>query len=392
MTGKSMSMSGKSPDLNHIADTLRRRITDAGSIGFDEFMAHALYSPHGGYYAAAKGRTGRQGDFFTSVSLGPLFGRLLAAQFTQMWRALGEAEDFLLIEQGANDGQLLDDILTALERDTPSWRPTAFIVEPLAMRRQVQEQTLRRWSPRVQWVAHEKELPAFTGAFFANELLDAFPIRLLTRLDGHWHERRVGLEQGKFVFLETPLTETALLHVAQAWPLDPNIRRFDTEWCPSLSGWMHTLAQKLHRGWMLLVDYGHPASARFHAARAGGSLAAYRNHARQDDPLDCPGEQDITAHVDFTATAQAGIATGLEVAGFTDQHHALAALAAAVFPPMAMAPLSADKKKEMRVLRQLLHPESMGTSFKFLALAKGINAPLISFRFARDAQRELFAM
>lgn len=383
-------MSGKSPGPDSLAEHLRRRIAGEGTLGFDEFMAAALYHPRYGYYAAETNRTGLRGDFFTSVSVGPVFGRLLAAQFAQMWRALGEPADFTLVEQGANDGRLMDDILAACARDTDGWRPAAIIVEPLAARRAAQERILRQRLPQVRWVGHEDELPEFTGAFFANELLDAFPVRLLARLDGIWLERRVGHDGANFVFVETPVADPRLLAAARVLPISPDIARFDTEVCPSLAGWMRALAGKLRRGWMLLVDYGHPASARFHPARSGGTLAARRNHGRRDDPLETPGKQDLTAHVDFTETARAGEAAGLRLAGFTDQHHALAALAAGVFAPMASAPPDPDALREMRALRQLLHPESMGTSFKFLALAKNAPDPLAAFRFARDARHELF--
>jgi SAM-dependent MidA family methyltransferase len=362
------------------AEELRRRIARHGSIGFDEFMAVALYHPQGGYYIAEANRTGRRGDFFTSVSVGPVFGKLLAAQFVEMRQLLGEPEDFTLVEQGANDGQLLADILAAW----PGPSPRVIIVEPLEQRRAAQRKTLEPWIGCVQHVTREDELPDFTGIFFANELLDAFPVKLLVREDGRWIERRVGSEDGRFVFVDAPFA-------GEAPAVEEDIPRFATEICPSLAPWMRIAAGKLKRGWMLLIDYGHPASVRHHPSRAAGSLAAYREHRRVDNPLANPGSQDLTAHVDFTAVARAAEAAGLQLAGFTDQHHALTALAARVFPSMPKDELSTDAAREMRGLRQLLHPESMGTSFKFLALAKGCEARLEAFAFARDPRRELFA-
>ena len=375
-----MSMSGKSPGPDGPADELRRRIAQHGPVGFDEFMAVALYHPHGGYYASPTNRTGQRGDFFTSVSVGPVFGKLLAAQFREMREHLDEPDDFTLVEQGANDGQLLADILSAWEGAPPR----IVIVEPLEQRRAAQRKTLAAWNDRVHYVAHESELPPFTGVFFANELLDAFPVKLLMRAGGAWLERRVGHEASRFVFVETPFT-------GEPPTVANEISRFSTEICPSLVPWMQTVAAKMQRGWMLLIDYGHPASVRHHPVRASGSLAAYRAHQRVDDPLMEPGHLDLTAHVDFTAVARAAEAAGLQLAGFTDQHHALTALAANVFPAMPEQALSAEDAREMRALRQLLHPESMGTSFKFLALAKGVGGNLTSFRFARDPRAELFA-
>lgn len=362
------------------ADELRRRIAQHGPVGFDEFMAVALYHPHGGYYASGHNRTGRRGDFLTSVSVGPVFGKLLAAQFVEMRKLLGDPADFTLVEQGANDGQLLADILAAWTGPAPR----VIVVEPLEQRRAAQRQTLGPWLDRVQHVAREDDLPGFTGLFFANELLDAFPVKLLVREAGRWFERRVGHAEGQFVFVDAPFT-------GEAPAVQEEILRFSTEICPSLAPWMHTVAGRLTRGWILLVDYGHPADVRHHPSRAAGSLAAYRAHQRMDDPLADPGQQDLTAHVDFTAVARAAEDAGLQLAGFTDQHHALTALAAQVFPSMPEEKLSEHAAREMRALRQLLHPESMGTSFKFLALSKDADGDPSSFRFARDPRRELFA-
>jgi len=370
-------MSAKSPGLEA---ELRARIAERGPLGFDEFMAAALYHPHHGYYASGVPRTGRHGDFFTSVSVGPVFGKLLAAQFMEMRTLLGDPDDFTLVEQGANDGQLLADILAA-------WKgkpPRIVIVEPLATSRAAQRKTLAPWSESIAHVAHESELPPFRGAFFANELIDAFPVKLLVREHGRWSERRVGHEDGHFVFLDVPFD-------GEPPRVPQEVCRFATEICPSLGPWVQTVGGRLARGWMLIIDYGHPAAARYHPARADGTLAAYRDHQRQDDPLADPGHQDLTSHVDFTAVASEAENAGLRLAGFTDQHHALTALAAEIFRPMPEEKLSAGEAREMRGLRQLLHPESMGTSFKFLALGKNVAGELTSFRFARDSQRELFA-
>jgi SAM-dependent MidA family methyltransferase len=296
---------------------------------------------------------------------------------------LGDPVDFTLVEQGANDGQLMADILAAWHGPLPR----VIIVEPFEALRAAQEKMLAPWSERVTHLASENDLPSFTGVFFANELLDAFPVRLLVREDGRWLERHVAADGGRFVFNDLPRDGELPPRI----PVPDGVTRFVAEICPSLEPWMKTVAAKMQRGWMLLVDYGYPAAVRYHPARAAGTLAAYRNHQRVDDPLADPGQQDLTAHVDFTVVARAAEDSGLRVAGFTDQHHAMTSLASRVFPPMPEEKLSPDAAREMRALRQLLHPESMGPSFKFLALAKNIPAPLAAFQFARDPQAELFA-
>lgn len=343
-------------------------------------MAVALYHPRGGYYASERNRTGKRGDFFTNVSVGPVFGKLLAAQFLEMRDLLGRPEDFTLVEQGANDGQLMADILAA-------WKgpmPRVIIVEPLAHLRALQKEALAPWSAQLAHVAGEAEIPEFSGVFFANELLDAFPVKLLVRDEERWLERRVGMNDGRFVFTEVPFQ-------GKTPAVAGGIPRFATEICPSLDPWIRTVAGRMVSGWILIVDYGHPSAVRHHPARSAGSLAAYRAHRRMDDPLDDPGSQDLTSHVDFTAVALAAEEAGLRLAGFTDQHHALAALAAKVFPSMPAGKLPPEAEHEMRALRQLLHPESMGTSFKFLVLGKKVDGPLASFQFARDPRTELFS-
>jgi len=360
-----------------------RQIDKNGPLDFAAFMELALYEPTLGYYARHTRQIGRHGDFFTSVNVGPVFGRLLCFQFMEMRKHLGDPADFTLVEQGANDGRLMADILSAWEGPMPR----VLIVEPLENLRVMQRETLTRWSGYVSQVTHESELPEFRGVFFANELLDAFPVRLFARENGHWNERRVAFDGDRFIFCQTPLDKPPpfVSRVPEEAP------QFVAEDCPSMQPWMNTVAGKLNCGWMLLVDYGHPAAVRYHPARAEGTLAAYRGHRRQDDPLGDPGSQDLTSHVDFTAVAEAADKAGLQIAGFTDQHHALTALAAHVFPAMREEKISSHAEREMRALRQLLHPESMGTSFKFLAFSKNTGSSLTAFEFARDARRELFA-
>ena len=358
---------------------------------FDEFMAAALYDTEHGYYAAGEARTGRRGDFFTSVSVGPVFGRLLAAQFAEMRDILGCPEDFTIVEQGANDGQLMADILTALERTHPEWQGQAIIVEPLDRLRAAQQQTLAPWRERVRWVAHEAELPRFCGVFFANELIDAFPVKLFVHHDGAWFEKCVADGPDGFVFVEVPGGDAATAAGLNLAPLPEEGERFETEWRPALREWMQGVSEKLMRGWVLLADYGHVERERFRAGRTHGTLAAYSAHARSEDPLAHPGAQDLTAHIDFTELARLAEEAGLSLAGFTDQHHALTALAARVFPSMPEAKLSAEEEREMRALRQLLHPETMGRAFKFIAFYRGAEGKPAAFEFARDARQELFS-
>ena len=384
-----MSTSAKSPGPDTgLAAELRQRIRDRGPLGFDEFMAAALYDPRGGYYATSAARVGKHGDFFTSVSVGPVFGRLLAAQFAAMWEQLGRPDDFTLVEQGAADGRLMADVLRALDAEHPGFRPRAVIIEPLPVLRTAQEQTLHPWRDRLIHIDREDLLPPFTGVFFANELLDAFPVRLFVKDGTQWLERRVALDGDRFVFTDETEPSGTVPPAVRALPLPPDARSFQVEFRPDLERWMQTVAPKLQRGWLLSW------TTAMQSPRAASHRAQGTSPPTEPPPLDdrsLARQRGLTAHVDFTAVARAGMDAGLVLSGYTDQHHALAALAAQVFPGMRNAALSPEEAREMRALRQLLHPESMGISFKFLALARGADATPAAFAMAADAHKALFS-
>jgi SAM-dependent MidA family methyltransferase len=160
---------------------------------------------------------------------------------------------------------------------------------------------------------------------------------------------------------------------------------------PEAETWIRALASKLVRGGILVIDYGFPRDQLHAPWRTAGTLSCYRDHRRDDDPLDSPGEKDITAHVDFTALAEAGLAAGLDLAGFTDQYHFLVGAGAGVFPALEGAAPSPQRDADLRALKSLLHPEVMGTQFKYLCLARGLDlsTPLAGFRHARPAAEAL---
>lgn len=322
---------------------------------FHDFMARALYDPEHGYYASGRARIGRKGDYFTSVSVGPLFGALLARQFAEVWEKLGRPEDFTLVEQGAHDGTLAADVLAALPPGMPA-RLT--IVEPFAHWRALQRTKLAAHD--VRWVESVHALEPFTGIHYSNELLDAYPVHLVHRVDGVLRERAVALEGGRFVFTDLPLS-------------DPHLHESETNL--AALDWLRTLAPKLTRGLVLIIDYGYTR-----LDPRTDTLEAIAAH-RRVDPLASPGEADITAHVAFSALAAA---TDLDVLGFTDQHHFLVALSRLHF-----AEGTPPDPRDARAFQALAHPTMLGRTFKALALGRGLDAQLTGFAFARDARGAL---
>lgn len=380
------------PRLGRVAARLRDAVAAEGPLPFDRFMEIALYAPGDGYYTCGRPRTGRTGDYFTNVSVGSVFGRLLAVHIAEVWDGLGRPRPFVIAEQGASDGQLLEDVLAALRAFRPGCHAAAeaLLVEPAPALRERQHRTVRSLPAPLRHAESEDALPPFTGVLYANELLDAFPVRLFRRRAGAWHERLVDSADGRFVFTEKPVVSAPLAQRLYALPVDPDVPVFDTELNLRAEDWVRSVARKLEAGSVLVCDYGHPASARHDRRRAGGTLTAYRGHQREADPLETPGGRDLTSHVDFTATAGAGLDAGLRLAGFGDQHHVLTGLAAAAFPPMPRGPLAPDHAREMRALRMLLHPETMGRSFHFLGFHKGLDGCRLSaFAHTRPARNEL---
>jgi SAM-dependent MidA family methyltransferase len=345
---------------------------------FSRYMELALYDPLEGYYTSGRAAVGREGDFFTSVSIGPVFGAILAGQFLEMWEALGRPPEFRLVEQGANDGRLSRDILKALS-ETPLAGVPLTLIEPASVLREKQAATLEGCD--VQWVERAEDLHPFDGVHFSNELFDALPFDILEARDGAWHELQVHADELGFSFQPAP-------HPIQSIDLPPRPDGYRTELRRHQRDLIETLSSRLCRGFLLAIDYGMPRAELLAPHRSGGTLACYAQHRRDEAPLENPGEKDITAHVDFTTFAQDANACGLALEGYTDQHHFLVGAATGLLKSLDGAAPTPSTLKILRSLRTLLHPETMGTQFKSILFSK--NTPpttrLSGFQHAGDCR------
>ncbi len=345
--------------MNPLAIELRARIAQCGPVPFREFMEAALYHPLHGYYSSVRATIGRRGDFFTNVSVGPLFGRLLARQFAEMWERLGEPAQWTIVEQGAHRGEFAKDALGGLRE----FAPRAFaavkyaIVEPVDALCDAQKSALDGLP--VEWFSSLEKLDPFTGVHFSNELLDAFPVHLVVRRDGRWIERHVEVAESGFVFTDGPLTDPRLA---------PRLTSFDapdgftTEINLAALDWLSALGPKIQRGSLLAIDYGY--SREQFLERCGGTLSAYSSHQREPDPLARPGEIDLTAHVEFTSLVEHAERAGFRLESFTDQQRFMVRLSRLHFtaePPPA---------EEIRAFKTLMHPGLLGQAFKVLCLEK----------------------
>lgn len=340
-----------------LIQVIRSEIEKGGPISFARFMQHALYHPEHGYYSSGHCAIGREGDYFTNVSVGPLFGQLLARQFTEIWERLGRIDNFVVVEQGAHEGQFARDVLDSVRERTPEFYQALRyrIIEPFPVLQARQSGTLRAFGDKVEW---DKTLKPFVGVHFSNELLDAMPARLV---EGDT-EKRVDFNGERFVFVERPFRQGA---AASKLPREKGVFNQAT------LNWIDDIVAHLQRGYLIAIDYGHWAD-RFCA-----TPQVRTRHHFLGSPFEEIGNADITMHVDWRSVVERAQANGLRLAGFTDQHHFLAGIVSKLGLP--------DSPKLTRELQTLLHPEMLGRAFQVLGLAKNFEPdapPLAGFKFA----------
>jgi SAM-dependent MidA family methyltransferase len=367
-----------------LTELIRSEIAAGGPMSFRRFMEQALYHAEHGYYASGKARIGRGGDFFTNVSVGPLFGRLLARQIAEMWRVLGTPAEFTIVEQGAHGGDLAADVLDGLRAMFPECHEAVRyeIVEPFPRLEARQRERLGAFAGKVQWMRGWEGMRIEAGVHLSNELPDAFPVHLVQWTGDEWRERMVTERDGQFVFVDGPATSDALGTACARIP-GPLPEGYTTEVNLAAGEWIRDVAAVMTRGFVLAVDYGFPRHEYYVPTRTAGTLSAYANHRREADPLARPGEIDLTAHVEFDSVIEAATAAGLRLEGFTDQHHFMVGVGVAHFADGANA-------SERRAFQTLMHPQFMGTAFKVAAFSKGVAAPvsLEGFLFARPPARD----
>lgn len=350
----------------------------SGWLPFDHWMAEALYAPGLGYYAAGNVKLAEAdasapaGDFVTAPQLTPLFARTLARQVAQVLR---QTDTQAVLEFGAGTGALAEGVLREL--DALGLQDTQYLIlEVSADLRARQAERLAPFGERVRWL---DALPdRFRGCVLANEVLDAMPVSLF-----RWSDDGTVLERGVawdatqgFVWEDRPAPPRLAEAVAARMPALPG---YVSEINPQAEAWIDAMGRWLEQGAALLIDYGFPQGEYYHPQRAGGTLMCHLRHHAHGDPFTAPGLQDITAHVDFTAMADAAQAAGLQVLGYTSQarflmNAGLMELLAQLDPSDARAYAQA-----VAPVQKLLSEAEMGELFKVLAVGRGIAQPLIGF-------------
>ncbi|MDB6020501.1 MAG: hypothetical protein JWQ04_358 [Pedosphaera sp.] len=371
--------------MSDLRDIIMAETVREGAISFARFMELALYCPNFGYYEQPDVSPGRKGDFYTSVSVGELFGELLGNWIAD-WIAdcglriadYGARGGLQIVEAGAHDGRLAGDVLRWLraERRDLFGVMEYWMIEPSVSRRKMQEEMLREFAGKVRWFESWEQVPVsgVNGLIFSNELLDAMPAHRLgwDAVKKAWFEWGVTCNGNDFAWIRMPkMADLEFPHSALRNPqsaiqelLAVLPDGFTTEVCPAAADWWRRAAQALKAGKLMTIDYGLRAEQFFTPGRKEGTLRAYHRHHQSGDLLARPGEQDLTAQVNFSAIQAAGEAEGLKTEGLLSQRQFLTGI---IEKNCCDKPTVKEwTPSRVRQFQTLTHPEHLGQLFQVL--------------------------
>jgi len=371
------SLPAPTEDAQQLSAELSARIASAisasaGALPFWRYMDMALYEPGLGYYSAGSHKLGAAGDFVTAPEISTLFSRTLARAIQPVLTSIESAE---ILEVGAGSGVMAAEILSQLSADNAL--PEKYIILELSAElRQRQQQTINECVPelasRVTWCTR---LPTdFNGVILANELLDALPAHRFAIESGIARELCVAFKDNHFVWQTDKNDNQRLIQRVQQIEQETDqtfAEGYSSEILFAAEDWIKTTAESLNSGMMLLLDYGQPRAVYYHAQRNQGTLSCHYRQRMHDDPFYYPGLQDITAHVDFTAIADAALDAGLQVTGYTTQAHFLLGSGITHWLDEERDPLIQLEYSSQ--IKKLTLPQEMGETFKVMGLAKNCN-------------------
>ena len=365
---------------------IRQEMEQAGGrLAFDRFMELCLYAPGLGYYVAGARKFGEEGDFVTAPEISSLFGFCLARQCAQVLEEIGSGE---LFEFGAGTGAMAADILAELEQ--LDCLPERYLILELSPElKSRQQDTLQQRVPglahKVQWLDQLPD-PGFKGVVLANEVLDAMPVQRFRIESGQILEQFVVWEDGRFgSFWDVPVTH-GLTEEVEALGLEPD-DGFESELNLRANSWVQELGALVDAGAVILIDYGHSGTEYYHPQRSEGTLMCHYRHRAHTEPLFLPGLQDITAHVDFSAIAEAGLKAGFDVAGYSTQAYFLMGCG---LESMLIGSDPNDVDAHMGLvqeIKRLTLPTEMGERFKVLGLSKKLQQPMMGFCMRDQRER-----
>jgi SAM-dependent MidA family methyltransferase len=372
--------------MPHPEKVIIKRIKEEGPVTFERFMEIALYEPGCGYYTSGRNAIGREGDFFTSSHLHHSFGRSIAKQIEQMWEFMGRPEDFRIVEMGPGLGYACRDMLGYL-RERDFYGSLQYVLIELSPAvREKQETLLAEFNGKVTWFSSLKEIGRMRGCIFSNELLDAFPVHLV-QMDGSLREIYVSVTDGRLHEEPGPLSSAAIARYFG----EMNIileKGYRTEVNLRIRDWLADIACVLREGFILTVDYGYTAREYYSEDRDRGTLLCYHRHQLSEDALVNAGQQDITAHVNFSSLKQWGEELGIRTVGLAGQGAFLMSLGIDE-EIRVLDPASGDFPFELARIKRLFMPQGLGDSHSVMIQYKGAGEPVLKGFSLRNRLRYL---
>lgn len=384
---------------NASSEHLRRMIRDeifanGGAISFARYMQLALYAPGLGYYSGRASKLGVPGDFVTAPEISPLFSHCIARQCQQVLEIIGTAD---ILEVGAGSGTMACEILNTLEH-AGTLPDHYFILEVSADLRERQQRIIQQRIPHLQQHVYWLDsLPdkCFKGVVLANELLDAMPVHRVHIGKDTEQEYCIRIREDEFEWclfdIDNDYIRQRTCDIRQMLGGVIDDDGYITEINLAAESWIRSIGELLDCGVVIIIDYGFHRREYYHPQRREGTLMCHYRHRSHADPLILTGLQDITSHIDFTALAEAGDDTGLNVAGFTTQGHFLLASGLLEFAEERQSGQAAgspiEALQQAQEIKKLTLPHEMGELFKVLALSHGIDMPLLGFSLKDDRAR-----
>jgi len=369
--------------MNLLQQKIIRRIKSEGPITFKNFMEMALYEPELGYYSSEKTRIGRSGDFYTSSHLHPTFGMMIGKQIEEMWEIMNKPSVFQIVEMGSGAGYLCKDILEyykglgiggqGLEREIIK-NLQYIIVEPNPAMREQQKKLLSDYSDKIRWASSVRELNDIKGCFLSNELLDAFPVHII-EMNDEIKEIFVSTDNEKLIEIKGAPGASEIADYLKEFSIEFE-KGHRTEINLEIKKWLGEINRILTEGFILTIDYGYSSKDYYSEDRDRGTLLCYHEHRVTENPYQNIGEQDITAHVNFSSVKKWGDEIGIKTIGFCRQGTFLVSLGI----DEAIAEIyknSADYSFEVARIKKLILPDAMGETHKVIIQYKGSRKPAL---------------
>lgn len=369
--------------MNLLQQKIIRRIKSEGPITFKNFMEMALYEPELGYYSSEKTRIGRSGDFYTSSHLHPTFGMMIGKQIEEMWEIMNKPSVFQIVEMGSGAGYLCKDILEyykglgiggqGLEREIIK-NLQYIIVELNPAMREQQKKLLSDYSDKIRWASSVRELNDIKGCFLSNELLDAFPVHII-EMNDEIKEIFISADNEKLIEIKGAPGASEIADYLKEFSIEFE-KGHRTEINLEIKKWLGEINRILTEGFILTIDYGYSSKDYYSEDRDRGTLLCYHEHQVTEDPYQNIGEQDITAHVNFSSVKKWGDEIGIKTIGFCRQGTFLVSLGI----DEAIAEIyknSADYSFEVARIKKLILPDAMGETHKVIIQYKGSRKPAL---------------